>query len=219
MDGDAPGALEYIRAALATDEDLAAADPLNADARLDLGMSLTKLGYVLGMTGRTGAALAGVDRAIAVLGTLAGASPDNTEVRAALADAHARRGDVLVTAGRAGDALPNYEQARAAYQQLASADATNADVRLELAAACRRIGHAERQLASAAGRAGAAGNRHDTRARAAYQCALEIYRDLDRSSPLAGESKAGYDEAAREIEGRPAPSSADSAAGKSQEPR
>jgi eukaryotic-like serine/threonine-protein kinase len=198
--GDAPGALEYLRQALVTDEELAAVDPANVDARLDLGQSLAKLGYLLGITGRTEAALEGVGRAIAVLEALAAASPDNTEVRTALADAHARRGDVLVAAGRAGAAMPSYERARAAYEQLSSADATNAEVRAELAGAWRRIGKAHRQLASTVGRAGADRDGHRTRARAAYQCAFDIYRELDRKSPLTGQRRAALDEVAREIE-------------------
>jgi non-specific serine/threonine protein kinase/serine/threonine-protein kinase len=198
--GDAPGALEYVRQALATDEDLAAVDPANVDARLDLGLSLTKLGYLLGITGHTEAALEGVGRALALLETLVAASPDNTEVRSALADARARQGDVLVAAGRAGAAIPIYQRARAAYEQLSSADATNAEVRAELAGAWRRIGKAHKQLASTAGRAGADRDGHRTHARAAYQCAFDIYRELDGKSPLTGQRRAALDEVAREIE-------------------
>jgi hypothetical protein len=71
-------------------------------------------------------------------------------------------------------------------------------VRAELAGAWRRIGRAHKELASTAGRAGGDRDAHRTRARAAYQCAFDIYRELDGKSPLTGQRRAALDEAARE---------------------
>jgi len=135
--GNQESALEAHRKVLSMREALAAESAGGAEETVDVGRSLTAVGSLLAVTGKTEEALARFRAAEAVLDKLVASSP---AARAALADCRSRSSQLLSTIGRIADALAAYRLAQADQELLAAAPGATNEARFDLARTILRIG-------------------------------------------------------------------------------
>ncbi len=128
--GRAEAALAEHRAVLAAREALAAEPGADAEAKLDLGRSLTAVASALHGVVKADEALATYRRSESLLAGQAGSDP---AARAALADCRWRMGGLLFATGKPNEAISAYRMARADQEALAAAPGATDDARRDLA--------------------------------------------------------------------------------------
>ena len=122
--GDAPGALQSYRKALAISAALAHADPTDAQAQRYLARSYQSLGEVLPQLGRAGDAVVDVRRAGQIFEMLVRRTPHDRDLRVQLADCYQSLGDLLghrelQNLGDRAGALDSYRKALAVFDGMA----------------------------------------------------------------------------------------------------
>ncbi|WP_158008098.1 tetratricopeptide repeat protein [Methyloceanibacter superfactus] len=110
--GDLDEALTAFREGLAVAENLAEADPHNADWQRSLSDSFNSIGEALMAQGKLGDALEYFHKGLAVSDRLAEAHPNHPDAQAGLATSHANIGLVLMLRGEAASARQSLREAR-----------------------------------------------------------------------------------------------------------
>jgi tetratricopeptide (TPR) repeat protein len=113
-DGDIPAALAQYRAALNIDRDLAALDPANSQAVLDLSFSEGKVGAGLGRLGQTKEALGILRSAAARQESLVVKDPHDVYIFNHLANSYTLLGNCLLNSKNTEQAIGYYRKAVAA---------------------------------------------------------------------------------------------------------
>jgi len=183
--GDVSGGLDYQRQAMKIDEVLAAADPANVDAQLDLAISQSNIAELLSLGGKSSEAEESYGKALAILEILSRTNPSNTEIRFTLADDTIKMGHCLMNSGEIVSAAHHYQKGVAILQGLVTADPSNAEFRSALAASCQNIGEAH--LRTASRDRGFRGTQLELwrSARSWYQKSLEVWLTLERQGALS----------------------------------
>jgi serine/threonine-protein kinase len=130
-------ALKAHRAVLAAREALAAESPANAAAKVDVGRSLSEVGWLLETTGQTDEALATYRRSESHLASVADSDP---AARSALAASRARLGYLLSRTGNPEAALAAYKLAKADQEAVATAPGASSEARSALATTISAMG-------------------------------------------------------------------------------
>ena len=122
--GDAQGALDSYRKALAISAALAAADDTDAQAQRYLARSYQSLGEVLPQLGNAGDAVTDLRRAAEIFATLVRHTPHDRDLRVQLADCYQSLGDLLghgelQNLGDRAGALDSYRKALAVFDAMA----------------------------------------------------------------------------------------------------
>jgi non-specific serine/threonine protein kinase/serine/threonine-protein kinase len=128
-------ALEHSREAIAIDEALAAADPLNAAARRDLSFSYESAAESLLHLGRPEEALEYARKTLDIREQLAAADPADTDLHSAVGSAAALVGDAHLKLGRKFDAAPYFRKSIALFARIPNQSAELRRVRMQLAKA------------------------------------------------------------------------------------
>jgi tetratricopeptide (TPR) repeat protein len=124
------------------DEALAAADPANVDAQLDLAISHSNIGELLSLKAKLSEAKESYRKALIILEALARSNPSNTEVRFTLADDTIKMGHCFMNNGETAAADHLYQKGVTILQRLVTADPSNAEFRSALAVSFQKIGEA-----------------------------------------------------------------------------
>jgi serine/threonine protein kinase/tetratricopeptide (TPR) repeat protein len=121
---------------------LAAESPDDPAIKADLGRSLTAVGGLLEITGRTGEAELTYRKAESLLVELVTTIAEAAAVRGVLANCRSRLGSLLHSTGRDDEALSVYRLARADQQALAAAPGATAESRRDLSDTISRVARA-----------------------------------------------------------------------------
>ena len=125
---------------------LAVADPGNAQARRDLGVSYSRLGDVTLQLGQTQESLDFYRRALAVDERRAATDPKDDQVQRDLAFSYDRFGDVTLQLGKAQESLGFYRKALTIRERLAAADPKDITVQRGLGISYDNLGDVTLQL-------------------------------------------------------------------------
>src|SRR6266849_6736699 len=127
--GDVKGALDVARQALAIDEQRAASDPSDTEAKLDLSFSHSQVGDALAKNGDLPGALASLQEALKLRLAVALADPKNAHARLSVAVLHEDIGAVFTQRGDLTEALEEHLKAAETLEALARNDPANTDLR------------------------------------------------------------------------------------------
>ena len=139
MDGDSAAAMKNYRARLEITEKLAAGDPKNVSARLDVADSYAFVGVAAAELGDEGQGLAMLQKAIDILEKETARDPKMSFARRLLGLFSLFHGQVLFKSGKLDGALSDFRRTSAIYEAIASANSNDTDARTELAAANSKI--------------------------------------------------------------------------------
>ena len=177
-------AQESYRKSLAIREELAAADPMNAELSRELAQCLQRIGFSYQALGSINGdknnyrlALESQQKALAIRQKLVAADPTNAQHRRRLAAEIQSLGDPQAMLGDTSGALKSYHQALAIFESLASADTTNSEARRDITNTYPRIA---RVLSQTGDLAGALKN---------YRLAVELYAKLMAADPTRLEDR------------------------------
>ena len=147
----APGALSFYQKALASFQELAAADPGNAEWQRDVSISLNRTGNVRLRSGDTVGALTAYEESLAIARKLAAADPGNAEWQRDVSISLNRTGDVRLRSGDTVGALKAYEEGLAIARKLAAADPRNAEWQRDVSISVDKIGDVKLRSGDAEG--------------------------------------------------------------------
>jgi non-specific serine/threonine protein kinase/serine/threonine-protein kinase len=171
--GDAAGALDHYRSALAIYESTGN----DATTRRYLGIVHERIGKMMEIAGRDRDALASYERSFEIRRALAADYPVNANARRDLAIAHEKIGDLLISTAKPAEALPRFEEALKIFEALHTLDPSNAN-------ATRAVGIEYEKIAETANRL------HDpARAREYWTKAAAVYDRLATADPLNARAK------------------------------
>jgi tetratricopeptide (TPR) repeat protein len=128
------------RKALAIYQELAAADPDNAEWQHDLTVCHLRIGRLLTAAGDHQGALAAYNESLAIIDKVAAADRDNPRWQRNLASFHEQIGSLLAKDDREG-ALDSYNKSIAILEKLVGADPDNGDLQRDLAVCRGQIGN------------------------------------------------------------------------------
>ena len=137
--GRSEAALAVHRAVLAAREALLAEPGADAEAKADVGRSLSSIAWLLNESAKVDEAVATYRQAEALLAGPAGSAPASAPVRAVLAKARSHLAWLLHATGHDADALSVFRLARADGEALAVAPGAMSEARTDLADTINRI--------------------------------------------------------------------------------
>jgi eukaryotic-like serine/threonine-protein kinase len=139
--GNSALSLQNYRRAVEMRETVAAAFPLDREARRELAESDMALALALqGSQEGANAAKGFLDKAIAILEPLAAANSTDTKIQYALAKATEYKAGFYADQGQFKSAQTTYEKALAMYQHVGEMDPGNRDYRIDVAYAHKHVG-------------------------------------------------------------------------------
>ncbi len=139
--GNADGAIQSYRKALAIRESLNAAAPKDTEARLNLSFTHEKMGETLEFTGDIAGALESHRQALAIRQALVAADGKNVRARREVARSLSYLGACLVKNGQPDQSLEAYREALAINQELLKADPKDAATQRRIAVVLWRTGN------------------------------------------------------------------------------
>jgi non-specific serine/threonine protein kinase/serine/threonine-protein kinase len=169
--GDTKGASEYLRKALAIDEELAAKHPADVKYRQSLAASYNALGLMLFNSGKQTEALENYRKAVAIDEALVKDDGNNAFYRRELAVQYGNFGSTLLAIGDKAGALENFRHAQSLYEALVAADQNDVNIRRNAAVGYRNIG------------AALGGNGDRTGALENFRKALQLFQQLVAKDP------------------------------------
>ncbi|HEY6552660.1 MAG TPA: tetratricopeptide repeat protein, partial [Vicinamibacteria bacterium] len=191
-------ALQSYQESLAIREAIAADHPTNATARRDVAIGQEKIADVLMVKANYGGALAQYRKSLAGFEALAASDVKNANASRSLAIALDKVGDALIETAEPAEAFTQYRRSLAIRESLSAADPDNHEIRRDRAASYTRLGEAT--LRSAARRGVIASLEERRRARAWFQQALEVWRELQHAGALRASETGEPDRIAAKVE-------------------
>ncbi len=174
-DDDAAGPLTAARKvyqqAFHIAQQLAAADPSDAQAQRDLSVSYEKLGDVQLQSGQVTEALRSYQQFLQISQKLAAADSSDAQAQRDLSISYHKLGDVQLQSGQVTEALGSYQHGLEISQKLAAADPSNAQAQRDLSISYNNLGDVQLQSGQV------------TEARGSYQQCLEISQKLAAADP------------------------------------
>ncbi|HYR56230.1 MAG TPA: protein kinase [Myxococcaceae bacterium] len=196
--GDVKGALDVARQALAIDEQRAASDPSDTEAKLDLSFSHSQVGDALAKNGDLPGALASLQEALKLRLAVALADPKNAHARLSVAVLHEDIGAVFTQRGDLTEALEEHLKAAETLEALARNDPANTDLRFRTSRSYSRVGGAYAELA-AREKSPARGRIGWRSARSWYQRSSVVIAELVAGNPSNKTFKEASEQANQEI--------------------
>jgi non-specific serine/threonine protein kinase/serine/threonine-protein kinase len=188
-------ALQSYQESLAIRQAFAADHPTNATARRDVAIGQEKIADVLMVKANFGDALAQYRRSLAGFEALAASDVKNANASRSLAIALDKVGDALVETGEIAEAFTNYRRSLAIRESLSAADPGNHEIRRDRASSYTRLGEATLRSATRP-----ASLEERRRARAWFQQALEVWRELQHAGALRASETGELDRIVAKIE-------------------
>ncbi|WP_170990927.1 CHAT domain-containing protein [Herbidospora galbida] len=140
LTGDLTTAASRLNILISTIEQLAVADPTNAQAQRDLSVSHERLGDLLTTRGDLDTAHQHHTASLHIRESLAAADPSNAEAQRDLSISHERLGDLLTTRGDLDTAHQHHTASLHIRESLAAADPSNAEAQRDLSISHGRLG-------------------------------------------------------------------------------
>ncbi len=196
--GDLKGALDFARQALAIDEQRAASDPADTEAKLDLSYSQSQVGFALLSGSDFPGALSSFQEALKLRLEVVQADPRNAHARLMTATLQQDIAGVRAQQGDLTGALDEYLRSVDTFEALARNDSANTEIRFRTARTHSRVGGAYAALA--AREQSPARGRIDWRsARSWYQRSSVALAELAAGNPSSKTYKEASEHAAQEI--------------------
>ena len=142
MNGDAQGARQSYILAVEIAEKLAAVDPQNARARIDLATSYASLGRVTAECCNSRVGLDYLQKAVEITEKEVAHDPKGLHGHRILGLCYQWRGQVSMASQKLDDALKDYRKSAAILEAITAADANDVQARVELAATNEKIADA-----------------------------------------------------------------------------
>jgi tetratricopeptide (TPR) repeat protein len=142
MNGDAEGARQSYRVVVDMTEKLAAVDPQNATARMDLATGYAMLGRATAEGGSNRAGLDYLQKAVEITEKEVAHDPTESHGRRILGLCYLWRGQVSSASRKLDAALRDYRKSAAILEAITAADPSDVEARVELAATNEKIADA-----------------------------------------------------------------------------
>jgi tetratricopeptide (TPR) repeat protein len=186
--------LEHYSQAQQLDEATITADPLNAEARLDLSYAISDSAFILQEKGDLAGAVEGYRKVVGIRESLAAADPKNERARTSLASAYTRLGWTLTKSGDLKGALEYQRKALTTFEEFAKGNPTS-----DIAGTNFRLGSVYEKLAADTTRPVAERLEHLSATRSYYQRSLDNWRALRDRGQLRGIDAENLESVPKEI--------------------
>jgi len=137
--GAAESARRFYSRSMEIFQELAKADPNDAEAKRDLSDSYNSLGDMHLKMGATDKAMQSCQKALELREALAKANPKSTEAQRDLSILYERRGDVHLKLGATDKAMQSYQKCLELREALAMAAPPNVEAKRDLADSCNKL--------------------------------------------------------------------------------